>query len=100
MNRWLFVFPLVATALLGTETAAPDATAARLYKVKCATCHGPNGEGGVGVSLKRKLHHSTAKELHDVIKSGIPGTNMPASGLPDPSVDKLVAYVRYLNKTK
>jgi mono/diheme cytochrome c family protein len=97
---------LLLAALLGSSTyalaAGPDSTdvAARLYRIKCAGCHGANGEGGIGASLKGKLRHRGAEQLFDVIKNGIPSTEMPASGLPDPQVKKMVAYVLYLNKKK
>ena len=82
--------------------AAPDATdvSARLFRVKCAGCHGVDGAGGAGASLQGKLHHQGSAQLFDVIKNGIPGTNMPASGLPDPQVKKLFTYVISLNKKR
>jgi mono/diheme cytochrome c family protein len=95
---------LLLAVLLGSSTYAladsPDSTdvAARLYRIKCAGCHGANGEGGIGASLKGKLRHRA--QLFEVIKNGIPSTEMPASGLPDPQVKKMVAYVLYLNKRK
>ncbi len=95
---------LLLVVLLGSSTYAmadgPDSTdvAARLYRIKCAGCHGANGEGGIGASLRGKLRHRA--QLFDVIKNGIPSTEMPASGLPDPQVKKMVTYVLYLNGKK
>ena len=103
MKNLLLVI-LLGSFLAGSTTRAfadgPDATAARLYRLKCAQCHGADGEGGIGASLKGKLRHHGAAQLFDVIKNGIPSTEMPASGLPDPQVKKKVAYVLYLNKRK
>lgn len=99
MKNLTLVFFLVVTGYaLAAEPEATDVTA-RLYRVKCASCHGPAGEGGVGASLQGKLHHQRA-QLFDVIKNGIPGTEMPASGLPDPQIKKMVSYVLNFNKKK
>jgi len=95
---------LLLVVLLGSAASAladgPDATdvAARLYRIKCAGCHGATGEGGIGASLKGKLRHRA--QLFDVIKNGIPSTEMPASGLPDPQIKKMVSYVLYLNRKR
>jgi mono/diheme cytochrome c family protein len=91
-------FLLLVFLAVGLE-AETDAVTARLYRLKCAGCHGPDGAGGVGASLKGKLHHSHA-QLFNVIKNGVPGSEMPASGLPDPQIKKMVDYVLDLNKKK
>ena len=98
MKTFLLLVLLASTTY--AAGAEPDDIAARLYRLKCAGCHGVDGAGGVGASLKAKLKHPGSTQLFDVIKNGIPGTEMPASGLPDPQVKKMVAYVLYLNKKK
>lgn len=89
---------LTTAGLLSAAPTAPEASTVRLFKVKCAGCHGVDGAGGVGASLKHKLAHHSYAQLCDVIKNGIPGTQMPPSGLPDEQVKKLASYVQFLNK--
>jgi nitrite reductase (NO-forming)/hydroxylamine reductase len=89
-----------AAALSAAIPAGPAPDAQRLFRVRCGGCHGPEGDGGAGPSLRGKLTHGTPKQLFTVIKNGIPGTAMPATPLPDPQVQKLVAYVQFLNKKK
>jgi mono/diheme cytochrome c family protein len=97
-------FLLLVSLALASQAfgAAPDPNdvTARLYRAKCAGCHGADGAGGVGASLKGPLHHRSSAQLFEVIKNGIPGTEMPASGLPDPQVKKMVTYVLSLGKKK
>lgn len=53
-----------------------------LYRDNCATCHGENGEGGVGPALNsRTLLQSSSNEVFfNLTRTGIPGTTMPAWG--------------------
>lgn len=90
-----------ATYGLGATVAPPSPGTVRLYTVKCAPCHGPDGAGGVGASFKKKMAHTTTPQIMNVIKNGIPGTAMPASPtLSEPVVQNLALYVEYLNKKK
>jgi mono/diheme cytochrome c family protein len=95
---------LVSILLLtgGILVAAPNPSpaAARIFRIKCAGCHGSDGAGGSGACLTGKLAHPTSRQLFEVIKSGIPGTAMPPSGLPDPMVKQMAAYVQFLSKRK
>jgi hypothetical protein len=58
----------------------------------------PTARGALEPACGGKLRHRA--QLFDVIKNGIPSTEMPASGLPDPQVKKMVTYVLYLNGKK
>lgn len=51
-----------------------------IYAAQCASCHGVEGEGGVGPALKdRKVLKNTLDEVFfSVIRSGVPNTQMPA----------------------
>jgi mono/diheme cytochrome c family protein len=93
------LFFLLAASNLMAAAPAPASGVARLYRVKCAGCHGPAGEGGVGPCLQGKLAH-TPQQLFGVIRNGIPGTQMPPSGLPDPMIRQMVAFVEHLRIKK
>ncbi len=51
-----------------------------IYAAQCASCHGLEGEGGIGPALKdRKVLKNTLDEVFfSVIRSGVPNTQMPA----------------------
>ena len=91
----------LASICRAASIPAPSPDTERLFRVKCASCHGADGSGGVGANLKGKLAHRTTAAIEGVIKNGIPGTAMPGSPtLPEPALRKLALYVEYLNKKK
>ncbi len=52
----------------------------RTYATRCASCHGMEGEGGIGPAFKADLRESerTTIELYEVVRDGIPAGGMPA----------------------
>jgi len=89
---------LCSMALWGqTETDLADGKAT--FRSNCAFCHGLTGGGGRGPALNtgRFLHGSAADDIKNVIKSGVPGTTMPAFEFEKDELDRLVAYVRTLS---
>ena len=75
--------------------------AGQLFAEHCASCHGAEGRGGTGPSLRAPLSRgNTSKEVTAVIKNGVPGTLMPPSGLPDTQNRQLAQYVLGLRKGK
>ena len=71
----------------------------KLFREGCAACHGANAEGGRGPNLNESanLRRMTDAQLFATIRHGIPGTDMPASPMPDNSVWEVAAFVRSLN---
>jgi putative heme-binding domain-containing protein len=69
-----------------------------LFQLHCSYCHGVHGEGGRGADLTAGVYRVGGKdpELFQTIRSGIPGTEMPASRVSDDEVWKLVGYVKRL----
>ena len=69
------------------------------FREGCAACHGANAEGGRGPNLNESsdLRRITDEQLFATIRHGIPGTDMPASPMPDNSVWEVEAFVRSLN---
>ena len=78
------------------------ALGAALYKENCDACHGEQGQGEVGPALNsRELLRMTPDEvLFSLIRTGVPGTVMPAWGqafggpLTDEQVSQVVAAIR------
>lgn len=73
-----------------------------LYNRSCTMCHGLDGEAGdraPALGAQRRYLRNRDPEIFDSIKSGIPGTAMPAIPLPTDDTWKIVAYIRSLRAT-
>ena len=74
----------------------------QLYNSSCTVCHGLEGTVGdraPALAAARRYVRSSDDDLFAAIKSGIPGTLMPPSGLADNAIWKIVAYIRSLRAT-
>jgi len=100
MTRAVLLLAAFAAALAGQQPTAID-TGATLYRAHCSPCHGPEGDSIPGINLRRAEFRrvKTDDEISKLILTGIPGTAMPPSNLPEPSRIALVAYIRSLSKT-
>jgi mono/diheme cytochrome c family protein len=73
-----------------------------IYNEQCASCHGTNGEGGIGTALNNKslLQNTPDDIFFSVTRSGVPSTQMPAwsvdygGPLTDEDIRSTVAYIR------
>jgi cytochrome c oxidase cbb3-type subunit III len=90
---WMLVAPWL---LCAAESAGV------LFRVHCAPCHGPQGEGGRGPSLAVRTLPRAPDDaaLSAVIALGIPGTQMPATRMTAEESAQLVAFVRSLGRTQ
>ncbi|MGJ8569855.1 MAG: c-type cytochrome [Hoeflea sp.] len=80
-----------------------------LFNRSCATCHGQNaaGQDGIAPPLVHKIyepnHHGDAA-FHLAAKNGVRGHHWqfgdmrPVEGITDPELDKIVFYVRELQR--
>ena len=84
------VFPLYRWFEPSAREKARDAQSVSLaeegqtiYKFNCSSCHGLNGEGGVGPALNSKqfLQSATDEQARLLISVGIPGSQMSAFSL-------------------
>ena len=72
------------------------------YNEQCVSCHGADGEGGVGTALNDKnlLKNTLDDIFYSVIRSGVPSTQMPAwsvdfgGPLTDEDIKDVVAFIR------
>jgi len=90
-------------ALLGTLlfvqlafSASDPATGRKLFAAHCAACHGQQGQGGRGARLTTLTRASDDDSLFNIIRKGIPGTEMPPAPLSDDEVRDVAAFVRSL----
>jgi mono/diheme cytochrome c family protein len=78
-----------------------------LYGENCASCHGDNGEGGVGPALNSQelLKLTQDEALFSLTRTGVPGTIMPAWGqtfggpFTDQQITQMVAFIRHWEPT-
>ena len=70
----------------------------RLFELDCASCHGGDARGGRGPDLTRGTfrHATNDEQLFQVVRFGIPGTEMPSRARTDPRAWRVVAYLRSL----
>ncbi|HEX9235790.1 MAG TPA: cytochrome c [Actinomycetota bacterium] len=92
-------------ALNARETALVT-TGHRLWTLDCSSCHGENGQGGVGPALRSQqfLTGATDDQIHRIVAAGITGSPMPAwwdefgGPLTDDQIAAVVAYLRSWQK--
>lgn len=98
----------VLLALLGmaVPSCRADEVSEKLYKAKCAACHGPDGKGETSVGKANKVRDLGSSEVQKQTDEDLTGmvTNgknkMPAYGksLKPEQIKGLVAYIRTLGK--
>lgn len=102
--RWATGITLLLVALLTAGAAAaheigdPE-NGGRLFVENCAVCHGVDGKGRLGANLNDFPGIAIDAALVETIRSGIPGTRMPAWGqesggpLSENDIEDLTAYI-------
>ena len=81
------------------DTPADISVGIKLFRYHCASCHGPDGAGGLGgpaLQHRQMVKGSSDWALFKTVSLGIRGTSMPASDLPWLDRWRLVAYLRTL----
>src|SRR5436190_19516340 len=84
------------------NTAQDIEDGSRAYRNTCANCHGPDGNDIAGIDLGRNIFRraKTDQDLVQIIRSGVPGTAMPASDMPVAQAEQIVSYLRTMASTK
>ncbi|MFQ5791514.1 MAG: c-type cytochrome [Acidobacteriota bacterium] len=96
---WAVLLLIVQTT--NPHTSPEDVKAAReIYRLRCAECHGIEGEGGRGPNLADGdfYHGGTDRDLFRTIQDGILGTEMPGFSGSEERLWQLVALLRSLNR--
>jgi len=91
----LWCLSMLMAGLAVSANAAPNG--ALLYQNNCASCHGHDGKGGVGVplSLPSFLHSVPNTYLMKTIRYGRPGRVMPPfKHLSDAQINSIVKHLR------
>ncbi len=89
--------------VVAIEDEAELANAADTYIKICASCHGPEGQGGVGPNLTDKywIHGGGIKNIFKTIKYGVPSKGMIAwkEQIQPKTMQKLASYILTLEGT-
>src|SRR5207245_4828331 len=91
---------VVITSPRAVQAQAPSG-GEHVYRVYCAACHGPRGEGGRGADLTapRLTRGADDASLARIVIAGIPGTEMPGTRLQESEVSALTVYLPALRRT-
>src|SRR5258708_437187 len=100
LPAFLFLSLWAAQAQMPKD-AASLAAGKKLYEYHCAFCHGRGDDGFAANLVSPRLPHApTDSSLFNVIKNGIPGTDMAAAlGLTDKETWQVAAFVRSLGRS-
>src|SRR5688500_800356 len=103
LGLWLMTLPAAALAQSRPALASPTDAAAgkQVFESQCAWCHGTDGEGGTGPSLRGKMRNATDhNSIVNIVINGIPGTEMPSFRLPltERSARQVASYVQSLSR--
>ena len=96
MSLKYYLFSLVILLSLHSTLQAKQ-NGQQLYSTHCSACHGPSGNGGVGVPLALPdfQYGVTNDYLEKTIRLGRPGRIMPAfPGLSNNEIKAIVKYIR------
>jgi mono/diheme cytochrome c family protein len=99
--------PLVAVAVPALSGTAAEGEA--LFEANCATCHGKSGAGknGFGPPLVHKIYepgHHADIAFRLAVSNGVRahhwkfGNMPPVEGVTQPDVDRIIAYIRALQR--
>jgi putative heme-binding domain-containing protein len=92
---WTFVLGCAVVAA-AAQDRSPDGPA--LFRERCADCHGADAKGGRGPDLTRLWQSDGADERAlRIIRSGVPGSIMPASAAPETELRAVVGYLRSIS---
>jgi putative heme-binding domain-containing protein len=102
----LFLLSILLTAGAWAQVKAPMDAASleaglKAYQFHCAFCHG-KGDDGMAANLvtPNLVHAPTDSSLVNIIRNGIPGTDMPpALGMSDEEMLQVAGYVRSLGRS-
>jgi putative heme-binding domain-containing protein len=68
-----------------------------LYRVRCGDCHGLDARGYRGPDLTAVLGGMADERLFQIVRKGVPGTEMQSSNAPDDDVLMIIAYLRSMD---
>ncbi|MEO8129932.1 MAG: c-type cytochrome [Bryobacteraceae bacterium] len=95
----IFILPMALFLTSAALTAQRLEDGAQIFRSACSGCHGATGGGGRGPNIRdgRLVRRMSREQLFDSIKTGVPGTDMPAFPIGDEKIHAVVAFVKSLS---
>jgi alcohol dehydrogenase (cytochrome c) len=99
LRKALPLLALVCVAPLASAQTADVTNGRGLFQTRCADCHGIDAKGvhGPDLTVLFTVNGATDDRVFQTIRSGVPGTEMPASNAPEPEIRAIVAYLHTLS---
>ena len=92
------VMCLLLVAPLTCLEALDPGTGEAIFSSNCANCHGSDGSGGRGPSLRGTLRNGNQQaDIKNVIRNGLPGTAMPKFDFEEDELRAVAGYVQSLS---
>lgn len=89
---WMVLAPCRLYSQAGADGEA-------IFNSSCAGCHGSEGAGGRGPSLRGELRiGNQASDIQKVLQNGIPGTGMPKFDFDEDDLRAVISYVQSLSR--
>jgi putative heme-binding domain-containing protein len=96
-----FALAVTCAVVLVTAQDRQSADGAALFRERCADCHGADAKGGRGPDLTRLWASEDADQrAMQAVRSGVPGSIMPASTAPDEEIRAIVGYLRSISAAR
>jgi cytochrome c oxidase cbb3-type subunit 3 len=92
--RGLALLGMLPIVLQPAFSMSDAAAGKKLFAAHCTACHGQQGEGGRGARLTTLTRASDDDSLFNIIRKGIPGTEMPPAPLSDDEIRDVAVFVR------
>jgi alcohol dehydrogenase (cytochrome c) len=99
-NRFAAIFLVSLLLLAGKDATAQSLEGGRkTFELRCARCHGADGEGGeMGPPIGLRLSTITDADLAKLIHDGRPLRGMPGSVMPAPEMAGLQKFLRAIQQ--
>jgi len=98
--RFVQGFGLEGTVVNPYVTSDDNQSGARIFRERCAGCHGNDGTGGHAPRLDRLglSHGDSDLAIYKVVRDGVPQTPMPAIAMPPRERWQVVGYLSALHR--
>src|SRR5712692_8440332 len=95
----ILVFGFALILMASTVLAQAVDPGRQTFEVRCARCHGADGNGGeMGPPIASRLAARDDQQLASLIRDGLPAQGMPPSRIADPEVADLLKFLRTVQR--
>jgi alcohol dehydrogenase (cytochrome c) len=93
------MLPALLMVVSGLLAGQDVDTGRQPFEVRCARCHGADGNGGdMGPPIASRLAAHDDEQLAALIRAGLPARGMPPSRVSDPEMTDLLKFLRTIQR--